>query len=378
MAIHTTRRALLPPLFLSLFLSLVLALAGCVKKELAQPDLPEPVPAGVLKVAFVYIGPVGEAGWSFAHDLGRRSLDAHFGDKIKTTFVENVPDGPGAEKVFRELAAQGNRIIFGTTFGYMDAMLKVAKDFPNVKFEHATGSTTAPNMATYDVRTYEGAYLAGIIAGKKTRTHKLGFVASIPIPEVIRNINAFELGAQSVDPEAVLNVVWINRWFDPQREREAALSLIGQGADVLMQNTDSNAVLKAAQEKGVLAFGWDSDMSRFGPQAHLGSVTADWSPYYRKKVEAVLNGSWNTGAVWWGLKENSLKIASVNPGLPHDFILLLGEKVVELKAGRLRPFQGPISNQDGKEVLAAGMSLNDEALKTMDFYVRGVVGSIPK
>lgn len=376
MEICKKRRALLP----LLLMPLTLALPGCRNKALLEsaPEASTPAPDNALKVAFVYIGPIGEAGWTFAHDLGRRSLEAHYGDRIKTSYVENVADGPASEKVFRDLAAQGNRIIFGTTFGYMESMLKVAQDFPDVKFEHATGYKTAPNMATYDVRSYEGAYLAGIIAGKKSRSGKLGFVASIPIPEVIRNINAFLLGARSINPDAVLNVAWVHQWFDPAKERAAALALLGQGADVLIQNTDSNAVLKTAEEKGAMAFGWDSDMTRFGPGAHLGSVAADWSHYYRTKVDGVLNGTWSGGAVWWGLKENSLKIASPNPGLPQEFIVLLGEKLLDMKAGKLKPFQGPILAQDGQPLLTAGMTFKDADLKSMDFYVQGVNGSIPK
>jgi len=246
-------------------------LIGCGKKEEPAAAAPAAAPAAAapaadpLKVAFVYIGPVGDAGWTFAHDKGRKAVEEKFGDKVKTTFVENIPESAAdAERVFRQLATDGNKLIFGTTFGYMEAMLKVAKEFPDVKFEHATGFKTADNLAQYDVRTYEGAYLAGVVAGKMSKSGKLGVVASVPIPEVIRNIDSFTLGARSVNPKATTAVVWVNKWFDPGKEREAATTLIGQGVDVLMQNTDSAAVVQTAQEKGVYAFGWDSDMTSFG------------------------------------------------------------------------------------------------------------------
>ncbi|MDP2096361.1 MAG: BMP family ABC transporter substrate-binding protein, partial [Hydrogenophaga sp.] len=241
------------------------ALIGCGKKEEAAPA---PAPAAAeapkadpLKIAFAYVGPVGDGGWTFAHDNGRKAVEAEFGDKVVTSFVENVPESADAERVIRDLAGQGNKLIFGTTFGYMEPMLKVAPDFADVKFEHATGYKTAPNLRTYDSRTYEGAYMAGVIAGSMTQSNTLGVVASIPIPEVIRNINSFTLGAQSVNPKVKTKVVWVNGWFDPPKETEAATSLINGGADVLFQNTDSSAVLQTAEKMGKRAFGWDSDMT---------------------------------------------------------------------------------------------------------------------
>lgn len=377
-----TKRAMLP----TLILASSLALFGCGQKEEAKPAASAPaasVPAaapsaGPLKIAFVYVGPVGDAGWSYAHDLGRKALEAQFGDKIKTSFVENVPEGADAERVFRDLATQGNQVIFGTSFGYMEAMLKVAKDFPAVKFEHATGYKTTPNLGAYETRTYEGAYLAGIVAGKMTKSNKLGVIGSIPIPEVIRNIDAFTLGAQTVNPKITTRVVWVNKWFDPGKEREGALALIGQGVDVLIQNTDSPATLQAAEEKGVLAFGWDSDMSTFGPKAHLASAASDWAPYYKKVVSDVLGGTWKTDDIWWGVKEDSIKMASPNPSLPADVKKLLDEKTAAIKEGKLHPFQGPVADQGGKEVVAAGKALEGKELKGINFYVKGVDGSIPK
>ncbi|BEP60616.1 hypothetical protein GmRootV213_11700 [Variovorax sp. V213] len=253
------------------------ALIGCGKKEEAAapaatpapapaPTAAAPAPAAPLNVAFAYIGPVGDGGWTFAHDNGRKALEKEFGDKIKTTFVESVPEGADAERVFRDMVGQGNKLIFGTTFGYMEPMLKVAADSKDVKFEHATGYKTAENMRTYDSRTYEGAYMAGVIAGAMTKSNTLGVVGSVPIPEVLRNINSFTLGAQSVNPKITTKVVWVNEWFSPPKETEAATALINGGADVLFQNTDSPAVLKTAQEKGKRAFGWDSDMTAYGPR----------------------------------------------------------------------------------------------------------------
>src|SRR5450830_1060405 len=301
------------------------SLIGCGKKEEPAPAAAPaaaaaPAPkADPLKVAFVYIGPVGDAGWTFAHDNGRKAVEAKFGDKVKTTFVENVPESAAdAERVIRDLASQGNKIIFGTTFGYMEAILKVAKDFPDVKFEHATGYKTADNVAQYDVRTYEGAYLAGVAAGKLSKSGKLGIVASVPIPEVLRNINSFELGARSVNPKATTKVVWVNKWFDPGKEREAATTLVGQGVDVLMQNTDSAAVVQTAEEKNVLAFGWDSDMTKFGPKAHVAASTIDWSGYYIQRVTDVMEGKWKSGFTWWGLKENMIDLKYFNANVSDD------------------------------------------------------------
>lgn len=332
----------------------------------------------MLKVAFVYTGPVSDGGWTYAHDQARRTVEAELGDRVATTYIENVAEGAAAEKVFRDLARQGNRVIFGTSFGYMEPMLKVAKEFPEVKFEHATGHKTADNLSVYEARTYEGAYLAGVLAAKASKSGKLGFVASVPISEVIRNINAFTLGARSVNPAATTRVAWVHRWFDTQREREAALALIGNGADVLIQNTDSPAVLKTAEEKGVYAFGWDSDMTRYGPKAHLGSAVIDWSPYYKKVINSVLDDTWKPRAVWWGARQNMVRIASPNPGLPHDVLLFLGEKTHALKTGTLRVFRGPIHDVRGREMLAAGMDADDALLKGMDFLVQGVQGEIPR
>ena len=357
--------------------------SACSKKEevvVAAPAATAPAAAKAepLKVAFVYVGPVGDAGWTFAHDNGRKAAEAFFGDKIKTTIVEKVPEGADAERVFRDLATQGNKLIYGTSFGYMEPMLKVAREFPDVKFEHATGFKLAPNLGVYETKTFEGAYLAGIVAGKMTKTNKLGLVGSFPIPEVIRNINAFTLGAQSVNPKITTRAVWISSWFDPAKERDAAMTMIGQGVDVLIQNTDSPATLQAAEEKGVYAFGWDSDMSKFGPKAHLASSVINWEPYYKSSIQSLLDGKWKSGEAWWGVKEAAMDLVNLNPALPDDVKKLVADKKAALAAGTANVYAGPIVDQAGKEMVGAGKSADIGMLKSMNFYVKGVEGSIPK
>ena len=359
------------------------ALMGCGKKE--EAPAPAPAPAAVeapkaepLKIAFAYVGPVGDGGWTFAHDNGRKAIEAEFGDKIVTSFVENVPESADAERVIRDLAGQGNTLIFGTTFGYMEPMLKVAADFKDVKFEHATGYKQADNMRTYDSRTYEGAYMAGVIAGSMTKSNTLGVVASIPIPEVIRNINSFTMGAQSVNPKVKTKVVWVNGWFDPPKETEAATALINGGADVLFQNTDSSAVLQTAEKMGKRAFGWDSDMTAYGPKAHLGSAIINWAPYYTKAVKDALEGTWagNTG-VWWGHKEGAIDLVSVADDVPAEVKAKIDTIKAGLKDGSFHPWTGPIMGQDGKEVLASGVVADDAFMGGVKFYVKGVEGKVP-
>ena len=363
------------------------ALVGCGKKEevpAAAAPAPAPTaaapaaaPAAPLNIAFAYVGPVGDGGWSFAHDNGRKAIEKEYGDKIKTTFVESVPESADAERVFRDLVSQGNKLIFGATFGYMEPMLKVAADNPEVKFEHATGYKTAPNMRTYDSRTYEGAYMAGVIAGGMTKTNQLGVVGSVPIPEVLRNINSFTLGAQSVNPKITTKVVWVNEWFSPPKETEAATALINGGADVLFQNTDSPAVLKTAQEKGKRAFGWDSDMTAYGPKAHLASAVINWAPYYIKSVKDVLDGTWTTGQSWWGVKEGAIDIVSIADDVPADIKTKVETVKAGLKDGSFSIWKGPIVDQDGKEVIAAGAVADDKFLSGVNFYVKGVEGKVP-
>ena len=363
------------------------ALVGCGKKEESKPaPAPAPVAAAPapapkpepLKIAFAYVGPVGDGGWTFAHDNARKAVEKEFGDKVKTSFVENVPESADAERVLRDMATQGNKLIFGTTFGYMEPMLKVAPDFKDVKFEHATGYKQADNMRTYDSRTYEGAYMAGIIAGKMTKSNTLGVVASIPIPEVIRNINAFTLGAQSSNPKVKTKVVWINEWFNPPKETEGATSLINGGADVLFQNTDSPAVLKTAQEKGKRAFGWDSDMTAYGPKAHLASAIINWSPYYIKATKEALGGSWKGGAgVWWGVKEGAIDIVSIAEDVPAETKAKVEEVKKGLADGSFVIWKGPMSDNTGKEMLAKDAAADDKYLGGLNVYVKGVEGKVP-
>ncbi len=352
------------------------ALVGCGKKEEPAPAAAAPK-AAPFKIAFAYVGPVGDGGWTFAHDNARKALEKEFGDKIKTSFVENVPESADAERVLRDMASQGNKLIFGTTFGYMDPMLKVAPEFKDVKFEHATGYKTADNMRTYDSRTYEGAYMAGVIAGKMTKTNTLGVVGSIPIPEVIRNINSFTLGAQSVNPKIKTRVVWVGEWFAPPKETEAATSLINGGADVLMQNTDSPAVLQTAEKLGKRAFGWDSDMTAYGPKAHLGSAVINWAPYYIKATHDAMEGKWATGQAWWGVKEGAIDFVSLAADVPADAKAKLDEVKAGLKDGSLVIWKGPIKGQDGKDILKAGESADDKFMSGITFYVKGVEGKVP-
>jgi simple sugar transport system substrate-binding protein len=360
------------------------ALVACGKKEEPAPaPAPAPVAAPApkpepLKIAFAYVGPVGDGGWTFAHDNGRKAIEKEFGDKVVTSFVEKVPESADAERVIRDMATQGNKLIFGTTFGYMEPMLKVAPDFKDVKFEHATGYKQAENMRTYDSRTYEGAYMAGVIAGKMTKSNTLGVVASIPIPEVVRNINSFTLGAQSVNPKIKTKVVWVNEWFNPPKETEAATSLINGGADILFQNTDSSAVLQTAEKMNKRAFGWDSDMTAYGPKAHLGSAIINWGPYYIKATRDALEGKWTGGTgVWWGVKEGAIDMVSIAADVPDETKTKIEEIKKGLTDGTFSIWKGPIVGQDGKEVVAKDAIADDKFLGGVNFYVKGVEGKVP-
>ncbi len=334
--------------------------------------------ADPLKVAFVYVGPVGDAGWTYAHEQGRQALEKSMAGKVKTTYVENVPEGADAERVIRKLAADGNKLIFTTSFGFMNPTEKVAKAFPNVVFEHATGFKTSKNMGVYETRQYEGTYLQGVIAAKMSKSGTIGFVGSFAVPEVLRNINAYTLGAQSVNPKIKTKVVWINSWYDPAKERQAAETLIAQGADVLTQNTDSPATLQVAQEKGKFAFGWDSDMARFAPKAHLTASTNHWGDFYTSVAQAVMAGTWKTGEVRGGLKEDMVRMSPLNAAIPADVAKLFEQKKADIIAGKLKPFQGPIKDQSGAVKVAAGVQMADKDVHGMNFYVQGVEGTIPK
>ena len=346
--------------------------APAAEASAAAPAKPEP-----LKIGFVYVGPVGDGGWSFAHDNARKAIEKEFGDKITTVAVENVPEGADTERVVRDLVGQGNQLVFGTSFGFMEPMLKVAADHPDVKFEHATGYKTAPNLRTYDSRTYEGAYMAGVIAGAMTKSNTLGVVGSVPIPEVVRNIDSFTLGAQLSNPKIKTRVVWVNDWHNPPKETEAATSLINGGADVLFQNTDSPAVLKTAESMGKRAFGWDSDMTAYGPKAHLASAIINWGPYYIKATRDALDGTWSTGQAWWGVKEGAIDLVSIADDVPADTKAKVEAVKNGLKDGSFVIWKGPIAGQDGKPVLDKDVVADDQFLSGVNFYVKGVEGKIP-
>jgi simple sugar transport system substrate-binding protein len=336
-----------------------------------------PAKAQPLKIGFVYVSPIGDAGWTTQHNRGREQMQQALGDKVTTTFVEKVPEGADAERVIRDLASQGHELIFTTSFGFMNPTLKVAEEFPDVKFEHATGYKTAANVGTYNIRFYQGRYLAGIVAGRMTKSNTLGYVAAFPIPEVLQGINAFTLGARSVNPKAQVRVIWVNSWYDPGKERDAANALMGQGADVVTHHTDSSAVVAAAEEKGRMAIAYHSDMSRFGPKAQLAAVTHHWGEYYTKVAQSVLDGAWKADSVWGGMKDGMIKIEAFNEAMPKALVDEVSARAAMISVGEFKPFSGPIRSNDGREIAAAGVMLTDEQLGKMDFYVEGVVGKVP-
>ena len=384
----TTKRSLLARTGWTM-LAAAAVLAGCGKKEeppapAAEAPASAPVAAAAassaapLKIAFAYLGPAGDHGWTYAHDQAVKAIQKEYGDKIVVSTVENVPESADAERVFRDMATQGNTLIFATSFGYMEPLLKVAADFKDAKFEHATGFKQTDNMRSYDSRSYQTAYLTGIIAGKMSKTNTIGVVGSIPVPEVIRNIDAYTLGAQSVNPKIKTKVVWVNSWFDPPKETEAAQSLINGGADVLLQNTDSTAVLQTAEKNKKFAFGWDSDMSKFAPTAHLASAIINWQPYYSKAVKEALDGSWkgNT-ATWWGIKEGANDVVAISDQVPAEVKDLVAKTKASIADGSFAVFTGPLVDNTGKEVLAKGAVADDKMLGGLNFYVKGVEGKVP-
>jgi simple sugar transport system substrate-binding protein len=298
------------------------------------------------------------------------------GDKVKTQFVEDVPEGADAERVIRDLAQQGNKLIFTTSFGYMNPTLKVARQFPDVKFVHSTGYKTAPNVATTNSRFYEARYLAGIVAGKMTKSNVAGYVGAFPIPEVLQGINAFTRGMRSVNPNAEVKVIWVNSWFDPGKERDAALALMGQEADVVTHHTDSTATVQAAEEKGKYAVAYHSDMSKFGPHAQLIAVTHHWGDYFTKEARAVLDGTWKSDSTWGGIKDGMADVEGFGAAVPDDVKQLVAEKRAEIIAGTLAPFGGPFKDNEGNVRLESGV-LDDAGLNKMNYYVEGVVGKLP-
>ena len=329
------------------------------------------------KVGFVYVSPIGDAGWTYQHDEGRKEMEKALGSKIESRHVESVAEGADAERVIREFAASGSKIVFATSFGYMNYVERVARQFPNVTFLHATGYKSAKNFAPYNARFYEGRYLNGVIAGKMTKSNVLGYVGAFPIPEVLQGSNAFTLGARSVNPNVEVRVIWANSWYDPGKEREAAMTLISQGADMLTHHTDSTATVQAAEEKGAHAFAYHSDMSKYAPRAQLTATTHHWGEFYTRTVDAVLAGNWKPEGVWGGMKDGMIRLAPLNPVVPADVQTLVRDLEVRIKAGSFHPFTGPLADQAGKERLAAGVVMDDAALSRMDYFVQGVSSRLP-
>lgn len=356
-------------------LAAALAAACFISPVFSQtpPAVKEP-----LEIGFVYVAPLTEAGWVHQHEEGRKAVESVLGDRVKTTYVENVPEGADAERVIRDLASQGHRLIFTPSFGYMEPTLKVAKDFPDVKFESITGYKTAPNVAVANARYYEGRYLAGIAAGRMAAS--AGYVAGFPIPEVIQGINAFTLGMRSVNPQATVKVVWLGAWFDPPREREAAMTLFNQGVEVMAFHTGSTAVMSAAQERGKLAIAYHSDMRKVAPDAQLLAVTHQWGDYYTGRARAMLDGSWKSGAVWGGVKDGMIRVDSFGPKVPKKVADEVLARQRDIATGKLHPFRTrtALLDNEGREVLAAGKTLTDEQILGMNYLVQGVQGKLAK
>jgi simple sugar transport system substrate-binding protein len=330
-----------------------------------------------LKIGFIYVSPIGDAGWTHQHDIARLAMEKNLSGKVTTKYIESVPEGADAERVIRELAQSGHKLIFTTSFGYMNPTIKVGQQFPNVHFEHATGYKTAKNVGTYNARFYEGRYLAGIVAGRMTKTNVAGYVAAFPIPEVVMGINAFTRGMRSVNPKAEVKVVWVNSWFDPGRESEAANTLAAQGADVLTHHTDSTAVVQAAEAKKIYAVAYHSDMSKYGPNSQLTAVTHVWDKYYTRVAQSELDGKWAPDHVWGGIKDGMIQMGPFGKMVPKDVQDLVKQSEADIASGKLHPFTGPMKDNEGKERLAAGKVIGDDALSKMDYYVDGVQGKLP-
>jgi basic membrane protein A len=326
-----------------------------------------------MKVGFVYVSPIGDAGWSYAHDVGRQAVEEL--DGVSTSYVEAVPEGPDSERVMQNMARKNFDIVFATSFGYMDPMLKVAKQFPDTVFMHCSGFKTAENMGNYFGRMYQARYLSGMVAGAMSKSNILGYVAAFPIPEVIRGINAFTLGAQAMNAEAKVRVVWTKTWYDPATEKEAAKSLLDVGADVIAQHQDSPGPQEAAQEKGVYSIGYNSDMSIFAPKAHLTAPIWNWAPYYTSVVESVRNGTWKSQSVWPGMETGIVDLAPFGPMVPKEVQDMVNAKKAEIVKGDAAVFAGPVKDQDGNVKVIEGTTADDNTLLGMDWFVEGVIGT---
>jgi len=326
-------------------------------------------------VGFVYVSPIGDAGWTYQHDLGRLQLEKETG--VTTSYVENVAEGPDAERVIREMAKRGDKVVFATSFGYMNYTLKVSKKFRDTAFVHVTGYKMGENMGLVNARFYEGRYLTGVIAGEMTKSNILGYVAAFPIPEVLQGINAFIKGARSVNPEAELRVIWVNSWYDPGKERQAAITLISQGADMITHHTDSTAVVQAAEDEGVYAFGYHSDMSKYGPRAHLTATTHHWGDYYVNTIKEVQEGTWAPISVWGGYQRKMIKLAPLNDAIPEELQNRIRDMEKQLTAREMHPFAGPVVDQSGATIVPEGKNMTDNQLNKMNYYLEGVVSTIP-
>lgn len=367
-------------------LASIFALTACDDKGSTAKKAEEPKAAAEtktaanepLKVGFVYVAPIADVGYTKQHDIGRLyAIDKVGKDKITTTFVENVPETADAERVIRQMINDGNKLIFGTSFGYMNYMQKLAKEYPDVKFEHATGYKSAPNMTNYNIRFYEGRYLAGMLAGGATKSNVIGYVAPFPIPEVLQGINAFTLGAKSVNPKIQVKVVWTNAWYDPPKDTDSAKTLIGQGADVLTQHTNTSAVASAAEAAGKMVIPYNSDMKSVAPNAQIAALVLNWGPYYAKKINQALENKWENKPVWMHLKEGAISLENISDKVPADVVKKMEEVKAKINSGEFHPFTGPIKTNEGKEAVKAGETLPDDKLVTMNYYVDGVVGKVP-
>jgi simple sugar transport system substrate-binding protein len=324
-----------------------------------------------MKIAWVYTGPVADGGYTFEHDQARQAVEAHFAGAVKTHYVENVPEGPDAERVLRQLASGGDQMIFSTSFGFMSSAIRVARQFPEVKFEQATGYKTAPNVAEYNLRFYEGRWVCGIVAGMLSKSGIAGYVAAYPIPEVIMGINAFTLAARTINPKFVTKVIWINNWVDPGKEADAANSLVDQGGDILTDHMDSSATLQTAEARGILGFGQSADRSKIAPKAQLTAVVDNWAPYYIERVQAALDGTWKTGSVWLGMKNGNVKMSPYGPGMTPAAREAADKTVAGIIAGTVQPFAGPINDDKGTLRVPAGTTMPDADVLKMDWMVAG-------
>lgn len=352
--------------------------SGATAATLATLGLPVRAQEGPLKVGFIYVGPIGDGGWTFQHDQGRLAVEEQFGDAVETIYQESVPEGADAERAITQMVLSGAGLIFTTSFGFMDATANVANQFPDVKFEHATGYKTAPNLATYDARFYEGRAVIGTIAGRMTQSNKIGYIASFPIPEVIQGINSSFIHARKVNPDVEMVVIWAYTWFDPAKEADAAKAMIEQGVDVIMQHTDSTAPQAAAQEAGnVYTFGQASDMEAFKPVPRISSIIDNWAPYYVSRVQAVLDGTWQSQSFWGGIGDGEVLIGEITEAVPAEVKAEAEALRDQIGAGEYHPFTGPLNKQDGTPWLAEGQVATDEELRGMNFYVEGISGEIP-